>query len=89
MQLTWTHQPVSDSQAFDAMRAALDAGATTWSSATFYGNPPGGDGGYDNLRLLGRFFQRFPEYIGKVQLVVKGGLGEGMAIINECVAVEH
>jgi pyridoxine 4-dehydrogenase len=79
MQLTWTPHPPPESQAFDAMKAALDAGATTWSTATFYG-PPGHE--FDNLALIGRFFKAYPEYIGRVQLVVKGGIAaEGGALV--------
>lgn len=83
MMFTWTPHPVPDEEAFPAIKAAVDAGATSWSSATFYGNPPGGDGGFDNLRLLGRFLAKYPEYKGKVQLVVKGGVGEGFSLSSE------
>ena len=71
MQLTWTPTPPPEEQAFAAIKAAVDAGATTWSSATFYGNP-GHE--FDNIAMLGRFFKTYPEYIGKVQLVIKGGV---------------
>jgi pyridoxine 4-dehydrogenase len=37
------------------MKAAADAGATAWSSATFYGNP--GDP-YANIKLIARFFEK-------------------------------
>lgn len=80
MQLTWTPNPVPEKQAFEAIRAALDAGATTWSSATFYGNPGGHE--FDNIALIGKFFKSYPEYKGKVQLVIKGGV-ENLAPTNE------
>jgi pyridoxine 4-dehydrogenase len=71
MQLTWTPNPPPEEQSFAAIKAAVDAGATTWSSATFYG-APGKE--FDNIALLGRFFAKYPEYKGKVQLVIKGGI---------------
>lgn len=85
MQLTWTPAPPPDEVAFAAMKAAADAGATSWSSATFYGNGVPGEFGaaFDNLRLLGRFFKAYPEYVGRVQLVVKGGIASGMSISSE------
>jgi pyridoxine 4-dehydrogenase len=85
MQLTWTPSPPPDEVSFAAMKAAADAGATSWSSATFYGNGTPGEFGaaFDNLRLLGRFFKAYPEYVGRVQLVVKGGIGPGMSIRSE------
>lgn len=83
MLLTWVPEPVPDEVAFAAMKAAVDAGATAWCTATFYGNPVGEDGGYNNLRLIGRFFKKYPEYIGKVQLVTKGSMGPGWAISGE------
>jgi pyridoxine 4-dehydrogenase len=72
MQLTWVPNGIPDETTFACLRAAADAGATAWSSATFYGHSPGG--GWDNIELLGRFFKKHPEYIGKVTLVIKGGL---------------
>lgn len=85
MQMNWSPTPPSDEESFAAMKAAADAGATTWSSATFYGNGPPGEQGaaFDNLRLLGRFFKAHPEYVGKVQLVVKGGVAPGMVPTSE------
>ncbi|KAL7421515.1 hypothetical protein Q5752_003284 [Cryptotrichosporon argae] len=77
MQLTWTPSPVPDEQAFAAIKAATDAGATAWSSATFYGNPPGGQ--LDNLKLIRRFFDKYPEYKDKVVVVIKGGLAPSFA----------
>lgn len=37
------------------MKAAVDAGATAWSSATFYGNP---DDPYANVKLIRAFFDK-------------------------------
>ncbi|GMK55743.1 hypothetical protein CspeluHIS016_0207990 [Cutaneotrichosporon spelunceum] len=85
MQLTWSPSPPPEEEAFAAMKAAADAGATTWSTATFYGNGAPGEKGpaFDNLRLLGRFFKAYPEYVGRIQLVVKGGIGPGMDITSD------
>lgn len=63
------------------MKAAVDAGATAWSTATFYGNGP--SGALDNLALIGRFFKAYPEYSDKVVLVVKGGVREDLSPTNE------
>ncbi|WVQ82412.1 hypothetical protein IAT38_004540 [Cryptococcus sp. DSM 104549] len=70
MQLTWNPQAPSEEVSFAAMKAAADAGSTCWSSAAFYGNP--GDN-FANIRLLGKFFTKYPEYKDKIVLVVKGG----------------
>ncbi|BEJ16190.1 hypothetical protein CspHIS471_0507950 [Cutaneotrichosporon sp. HIS471] len=85
MQLTWNPSPPPEQESIAAMKAAADAGATTWSTATFYGNGPPGEmgAGFDNLRLIGRFFNTYPEYVGKIQLVVKGGIGPGMDITSD------
>jgi len=73
MQLTWTPHPPADEVSFAAMKAAADAGATAWSTATFYGPPDHSDA---NLALIGRFFKKYPEYSDKVCLVMKGGAKE-------------
>lgn len=75
MQYSWVPDPIPDEQAFECMLAALEAGSNTWSTATFYGMPPNE---WANLALIGRFFKKYPEHIGKVQLVVKGGLDNMM-----------
>ncbi|KAJ9112093.1 hypothetical protein QFC22_006393 [Naganishia vaughanmartiniae] len=77
MMLTWTapENVASDEDAFDAIKTAIDAGATFINSGAFYGNSS--DGGLDNLRLLNRFFQKYPEYVDTVVLSVKGGMKGG------------
>lgn len=57
--------------AFAAMKTAVDSGANCWSTATFYG--PASDP-TANLKLIRAFFDKYPEYISKVVLIVKGGL---------------
>ncbi|CDZ96728.1 Voltage-gated shaker-like K channel, subunit beta/KCNAB [Phaffia rhodozyma] len=70
MLLTWTpppHQP--DEEVFESLKAAADAGATFWNSGNFYGmSDP-----LANLKLLRRFFDKYPEYASKIFLSVKGG----------------
>ncbi|KAL1407448.1 hypothetical protein Q8F55_006881 [Vanrija albida] len=75
MQLTWTPVPPPEEQAFAAIKAAADAGATAWSSATFYGPQ---DDQMANVALIGRFFAKYPEYRSKISLVLKGGVGQGL-----------
>ncbi|KAI5449260.1 hypothetical protein NCC49_005176 [Naganishia albida] len=77
MMLTWTapENIPSDADAFAAIKAAIDAGATFINSGAFYGNSS--DGGLDNLRLLNRFFAANPGYADKVVISVKGGMKGG------------
>lgn len=56
---------------FEAMKAAIDAGATLWNSAAYYGF--GKQGELLNLELVARFFTKYPELADKVFLSVKGG----------------
>ncbi|KIO25255.1 hypothetical protein M407DRAFT_210759 [Tulasnella calospora MUT 4182] len=76
MMLTWTVNPVSDEQAFAAIKAAVDLvpeGEKLFlNSAEFYG---GQDHFTANLELLARFFATYPEFAEKVFLSVKGGTG--------------
>ena len=51
----------SQEDSFKAMKAAVDAGATAFSSATFYGNP--GDP-YANVKLIRAFFDKVSTMIG-------------------------
>ncbi|WVQ83796.1 hypothetical protein IAT38_005940 [Cryptococcus sp. DSM 104549] len=72
MQLTTVPNPPSQEQAFEAMKAAADSGATCWSSAAFYG--PLGGNKLLNIELIAAFFDKYPEYKDKIVLVVKGGI---------------
>ena len=56
---------------FEAMKAAVDAGATFWNSSAYYGF--GKQGELLNLELVARFFTKYPELADKVFLSVKGG----------------
>ena len=63
--------PLDEEEAFDAMKAAIDAGSTFWNSGAYYGFGPKGE--LLNLQLVARFFTKYPELADKVFLVVKGG----------------
>ncbi|WWD22667.1 hypothetical protein CI109_107160 [Kwoniella shandongensis] len=68
MQLSTDSANASNEQgSLAAMKAAADAGATCWSSASFYGPD------YANIRLIAKFFAKYPEYKEKIVLVIKGG----------------
>nr|XP_031860799.1 uncharacterized protein CI109_003843 [Kwoniella shandongensis]KAA5527871.1 hypothetical protein CI109_003843 [Kwoniella shandongensis] len=71
MQLTWADQPPSQEVSFAAMKAAVDAGANCWSSATIYGPDNA------NVRLIAAFLKKYPEYKEKVVLVIKGCHDQG------------
>lgn len=71
MMMTWKDgDDTPDDQAFEAMKASVDAGSTFWNSGTFYGNPDP----LANIKLIRRFFDKYPDYADKVVLSVKGGL---------------
>jgi pyridoxine 4-dehydrogenase len=62
--------PLSDEEAFAAMKAAIDGGATFWNGGAYYGF--GANGELLNLELIARFFTKYPELADKVFLSVKG-----------------
>ena len=70
---TWRPNPCPESQAFDAMRAALAAGANFWNGGEFYGTP-----GHNSLTLLKSYFAKYPGDADKVVLSIKGGIGPDM-----------
>ncbi|KAI0247401.1 aldo/keto reductase [Lactifluus subvellereus] len=74
MMMTWRDPPVSDEEAFAALKAGMDGlppGTKVFlNSGEFYGiNPPSA-----NLELLARFFERYPGYADKAFLSVKCGV---------------
>jgi len=69
MLMTWRAEPVPDEQCFEAMKAAIDHGATFFNSSEFYGINPR----TANLELINRFCKKYPEYADKFFLSVKGG----------------
>ncbi|CAL1704362.1 unnamed protein product [Somion occarium] len=74
MSMTWRAQPVSDEEAFESLKASIDAAYALGvkmivNSAEFYAN----DLGTGSLELLSRFFEKHPEYADRTFLSVKGG----------------
>jgi pyridoxine 4-dehydrogenase len=72
MGLTWRPNPVSQTQAFEAMKAALDNGANFFNGGELYGTPE-----RNSLHLLREYFEKYPGDAKKVVLSIKGGLEKG------------
>lgn len=72
MGMSWCDpsQQTPDQQAFETIKAAVDAGSNFLNTGAFYG--PQSDP-YHNLKLLRRFYDAYPEYKSKTVLSVKGG----------------
>jgi len=74
MMMTGYPVPISDEQAFESIKAGVDAlppGTKAFlNSGEFYAR----DFGTGNLQLLSRFFAKYPEYADKTFLSVKGGM---------------
>ncbi|KAI3617297.1 hypothetical protein CBS9595_003206 [Malassezia furfur] len=80
MSLTWVapERVVPDEQAFPLLLKAIEGGATYWNSATFYGsNDP-----WANIKLISRFFEKYPEYMDKITLGIKGGFNPTGNLFN-------
>jgi pyridoxine 4-dehydrogenase len=73
--LTWRRNPVSQEEAFKAMRSSLDAGANAWNGGEIYGTPQ-----RNSLHLLNEYFTKYPEDSEKVVLSIKGGYTAGGAM---------
>lgn len=58
-----------EEQAIACLRAAAEAGSLVWNAGEFYGTPE-----YNSLVLVGRFLAKYPEFVDKVVLNVKGAL---------------
>ncbi|KAL5497838.1 hypothetical protein ACEPAH_2769 [Sanghuangporus vaninii] len=73
MMMTWTPTPISDEEAFEAIKTSLDSvppgTKMILNSGEFYGMNPR----EANLELLARFFEKYPSYADKAFLSVKGG----------------
>lgn len=70
MRYTWTNSStIPDEEVFATLKTAADEGVTYWNSASFYGS----DDPLSNVKLLGRFFSKYPEYTDKITIGVKGG----------------
>lgn len=74
MGFTWRGDETPDEIAFPTMKRAIEKGILVWNSAEFYGtkDPLG------NLKLIRRYFEKYPEDADKVCLMVKGGLGPNL-----------
>jgi len=73
MMMTWTPNPISDEQAFEAIIKGVDAAGgkkVLLNSGEFYGAGMS----TANLELLARFYKTYPGYIDKTILCVKGGI---------------
>ncbi|GAA95600.1 uncharacterized protein L969DRAFT_312025 [Mixia osmundae IAM 14324] len=71
MGLTWRGTPATDEESFPVIKKAIDAGLKYLNAGVFYGPP---DDIHANLKMLGRFFDKYPEYVSKSFISVKGGL---------------
>ncbi|KAF8552019.1 Aldo/keto reductase [Imleria badia] len=73
MLMTWTPEPVPDEQCFEAIKAGVDAlppGAKMFlNGGEFYGH----NFSATNLEMIARFFEKYPEYVDKTFLSIKGG----------------
>ena len=72
LDLTWRETPVSDEQAFAAMKAALHSGCNFWNGGELYGPPDA-----NSLHLLNRYFTKYPHDADKVVLSIKGAFAPG------------
>lgn len=72
MGMTWRAKPPSADQSFQAMKAALAAGANFWNGGELYGSPE-----RNSLHLLNEYFTKYPEDAEHVVLSIKGGLVPG------------
>lgn len=88
MMMTWCDpkEVKKDEDAFEAIKSAVDAGATFINSGAFYGNSPHETA---NLELLKRFFDAYPEYVDKVVLSVKGGAKGGKIFSGIDASIEN
>lgn len=77
MMMTWTPEPVPDEQCFEAIKAGVDAlppGTKMFlNGGEFYGH----NRATTNLEMIARFFEKYPDYVDKTFLSVKGGLKPG------------
>lgn len=67
--LTWRPTKTPDDRAFSTMKAAIENGATIWSSSSMYGMAP--EPPTAGLSLLRRYFEKYPEDAAKVTLFIR------------------
>jgi len=73
MGFTWVPKPVADEQAFESIKAGIDALPTGIKAFLNGGEFYGPD--RSNLYLISRFFKKYPEYADRTFLSIKGGTG--------------
>jgi len=73
MGMTWRPTSTSDEQAFEVIKTAVDNGSNFLNAGEFYNRP---DDELGNIKLLRRFYEKYPEYISKTVLSVKGCFSE-------------
>jgi len=73
MGLTWRPTSTSDEQAFEVIKTAVDNGSNFLNAGEFYNRP---DDELANIKLLRRFYEKYPEYAAKTVLSVKGCVSE-------------
>lgn len=74
MGFTWRGDETPDEIAFPTMKRAIEKGILVWNTSEFYGvKDP-----LANLKLIRRYFEKYPEDADKVCLMVKGGLGPNL-----------
>lgn len=83
MMMTWrAGGPIPDEEAFESIKAGVDAlppGVKMFiNSGEFYAN----DLGVGNLELLARFYEKYPDYADKTFISVKGGGNPGRMSID-------
>ncbi|KIJ16831.1 hypothetical protein PAXINDRAFT_168286 [Paxillus involutus ATCC 200175] len=74
MMMTWKPEPVPDEQCFEAIKAGIDAlpaGTKMFlNGGEFYGH----NLSTTNIEMIARFFEKYPEYVDRTFLSVKGGV---------------
>ncbi|KAH9916596.1 aldo/keto reductase [Epithele typhae] len=75
MMMTWRDPnfPIADEDAFAAIKAGIDALPPGAKMMLNSGDSYSNDGGPANIRLLSRFFAKYPSYADRTFLSVKGG----------------
>ncbi|KAG2367526.1 NADP-dependent oxidoreductase domain-containing protein [Suillus spraguei] len=69
LMMTYPPEPVADEQCFEAIKAGVDA--LPAGTKMFL------NGATTNLEMIARFFEKYPEYVDKTFLSIKGGLKPG------------
>ncbi|KAG8214672.1 NADP-dependent oxidoreductase domain-containing protein [Butyriboletus roseoflavus] len=77
MSMTWKPDPVPDGQCFEAIKAGIEAlppdAKMFLNGGEFYGH----NLSTTNLEMIARFFEKYPEFVDRTFLSIKGGLKTG------------